>query len=125
MDEKGWTVKAEEVEKTEKERLTDVYLDYFPRKGQIDEKGYLAPGMPFLLAYLRMLPDIHPELGEYNEKVSGILEEIERRLISVDGRSRNEFTQILVAQMQRMRELEEEEPEEEKKKLGFFKRWKK
>lgn len=79
------------------------FLDkYIPDKDDMGQKGRLvSDDMPSLISSLKVLSDFYPELTEGGSPMSESLEDwldnFEKRLVSVDGKSRDEYKDILEA----------------------------
>lgn len=82
---------------------------YFPEKGDIGAKGRLeSKNMPVNISSLRVLGDLYPELKEaenpMDETVVDWLDNLEKRLTSVEGKSREEYKEILEALLSGLRD---------------------
>ncbi len=74
------------------------FLDkYLPEKEDWATKGRLdRKDMVVNISSLRVIIDVYPEIGEeLNEVLQTWLDHLERRLVSVDGASREEYKEIL------------------------------
>lgn len=79
------------------------FLDkYFPEKEDMAQKGRLeSRDMPVNISSLKILGRLYPELKEgetsYDETIDIWMDNLEKRLVSVEGKSREEFKEILEA----------------------------
>lgn len=74
------------------------FLDeYFPDEVQMELKGRLDRPMVVEFSTLEVLFDMYPEIDDLRPTVSTWSDQIEKRLTSVDGQSRNEYKEILVS----------------------------
>lgn len=74
------------------------FLDeYFPDENQMELKGRLDRPMVVEFSTLEVLFDMYPEIDDLRPMVKTWSDQIEKRLTSVDGQSRDEFKDILVS----------------------------
>lgn len=81
--------------------------EYFPKKTDMGSKTRLrTKDMPVNLSSLKVLGEMYPEIQEndMDETIINWMDSLEKRLISVDGKSREEFKEILEALLSGLRE---------------------
>jgi hypothetical protein len=85
-----------EYEGKEEERagILKVIEDYFPEGDDITEKGNLTRKLPYSLSVLEKLPMLFPELEENEQFLKSFIRGFEKRRISINRGSREEFTDI-------------------------------
>lgn len=90
--------------------------EYFPDKEDIGQKGRLNKDMPANISSLRILEKLYPELMEgkmeLGDTMDAWMNNLEKRLISVDGKSREEFKEILEAMLSGLRDTGQSKGEE-------------
>lgn len=84
-----------EYEKLIEEDNIEFVREYFPEKNNIKQKGRLESNLPVILSTVEMFPDMFPELRGFEEMIYNWIDSIEQRKISVSGKSRKEFENIL------------------------------
>lgn len=89
------------------------FLDkYFPEKHDMAQKGRLeSKDMPVNISSLKVLGELYPELTEgdtsFDDTLDEWLDNLERRLVSVEGQSREEYKEILEALLSGLRDTGE------------------
>lgn len=88
-----------------------VFLEkYFPEKENTGEKSrYKDASMPVNLTIIKLLPEVYPELDEGDIKLSPFIDSwvrsFDKRVTSVEGKSREEFKEILKALLGGLRSM--------------------
>lgn len=75
--------------------MFDFVKEYFPDKSDIRQKGRLDKSLPYFLSTIEEYPNLFPPLKSREDLLDRWLDNIEKRLISVEGKSRDEFKEIL------------------------------
>lgn len=76
---------------------TELISDYLPEKEDYGAKTVLTHEQVHLLAGLEQLTAFYPELSQYDRLITQWIASYEKRMTSVNGLSRSDFLQILVA----------------------------
>lgn len=71
--------------------------DYLPEDEDFAAKTILHEDHPAQLNALEILTQLYPELSEFEDEIDEWVDQYEKRLTSVEGASRSEFTRILEA----------------------------
>jgi hypothetical protein len=75
----------------------DLVSDYLPRKEDYAAKTVLAETHPETMAAIENLTEMYPEIDHLEQMIVRFVSKFEKRQISVNGRSREEFLDILTA----------------------------
>lgn len=75
----------------------DLVGDYLPEKEDFAAKTVLEKGQPEIMAAVEQLTDLYPEIAHMSETLVDFLHKFEKRQTSVNGRSRDEFLDILTS----------------------------
>jgi len=75
----------------------ELLANYLPDTQDYGAKTILDESHPELISALELLPSLYPEVQEFEDELLQFLNNYEKRLTSVDGRSRDEFVRILEA----------------------------
>lgn len=84
-----------EYEKLIEEDNLEFLREYFPDQDNILQKGRLESKLPTVLSTVEMLPELYKELSGFEDFIDEWINKIEQRKISVNGKSRGEFENIL------------------------------
>lgn len=75
----------------------DLISDYLPEKDDYKAKTVLAETHPETIAAIENLTEMYPEIEHLEDMLINFVHNFEKRQISVNGRSREEFLDILTA----------------------------
>lgn len=73
----------------------DLIGDYLPEKNDYSAKTFLAEEHPEAMAGIESLTELYPEIAHMEDALIEFVARFEKRQISVNGRSRQEFLDIL------------------------------
>lgn len=73
----------------------DLISDYLPEQSDYSAKTVLSEEHPEIMAGIENLTDMYPEIAHLEETLINFVLSFEKRQISVNGRSREEFLDIL------------------------------
>lgn len=85
----GYTKDSNEVTKTQ------LISDYLPEQNDWPAKTVLAEEHPEIIAGIEQLTDLYPEVEHLERTIFEFVAQFEKRRTSINGRSRQEFLDIL------------------------------
>lgn len=75
----------------------ELLANYLPEQDDFGAKTRLDENHPELISALELLTHLYPEVSDMEDELKQFTHSYEKRLTSVDGKSRDEFVRILEA----------------------------
>jgi len=90
-------VTSENKEQVDKKHPLKFLDDYFPDSDEIELKGRLEQRMIVPLSTVNAILEYYPEISDMEGIINEWVKQIEKRMVSVDGLSRDEYKEIMIA----------------------------